>query len=55
MGFCVHSDEPFGNPGIAESIIFPKVLCSMMLVIIVVNCSMFIRNAYHFILGCCVE
>jgi hypothetical protein len=24
MGYCVHSDEPFGNPGIAESIIFPK-------------------------------
>jgi hypothetical protein len=55
MGSCVHSDEPFGNPGIAESIIFPRVLYSMVLVIIVINCSMRIRNLYNFILGCCVE
>ena len=51
----MHSDEPFGNPGIAKSIFFPRVLYSMALVIIVINCSVFIRNLYNFILGCCVE
>jgi hypothetical protein len=55
MGSRVHSDEPCGNPGIAGSIIFPRVFSFMELVIIVINCSVFIRNLYNFILGCCVE
>ena len=43
MGSCVHSDEHFGNPEIAESITFPRVLFSMVLDIMIINCSMFIR------------
>jgi len=44
MEFCVHSDEPLGNPGIAESFSFLRVLYSLVMIIIVINCSMFIRN-----------
>jgi hypothetical protein len=46
MGSCVHSDEPFGNSGIAESFICPRILYSMVLVIFVIKCSMFILHFY---------
>lgn len=44
MGSCERSDEPLGNSGIAKNLIFLSVFYSVVLVIIVINCGMFIRK-----------